>query len=130
MKQLKLKFAEPQDSAQVVNWLNACDGNEFDPGILKYPTLRVFCAYSEEGNEAYIPFHRVLMLESFAPRPGLERSLTAQAMRDFLKGVELVASMEGVREIYFLNADERVGAMAAANGCEEIPYKVYRMKLK
>lgn len=130
MKQLKIRFAKQDDVAQIVNWLNANPINQFDPGILEYPTLRIFAAYSDAGNEAFIPFQRVLMLESYAPRPGLERAVSAQALRDFTKAAELTASAEGVREIYFLDGGDGVAEMALANGYEEVPFRVFRMRLK
>lgn len=130
MTQLKLRFGNPEDAAQIVNWLNANPNNEFNPEVLKYPTLRIFTAYSESGNEAHLPFQRVLMLESYAPRPGMPLAVSAQALRDFTKAAELIASSEGIREIYFLDGAAGVSELALANGYEEVPFKVYRMRLK
>lgn len=130
MKQLKLRFAQMEDAAQIVEWINANPKNEFDPGILKYPTLRVLCSYEDPGRPVcYLPFHRVFMLESVAQDPLATKLTVAQAVRDFTKAVELVSSAEGIHEIYFLGGADGMGELAASNGYEELPYKVYRMRL-
>lgn len=130
MKQLKLRFARPDESKQVVEWINAHPENDFDPDIVDYPTLQVFCSYSEEGVEAYIPTHNVKVLESTALKPGVEISTAAQALRDFTKAAELMASSQNIRELYFLCRDEALSAMAKNHGYELMPFQVLRMKLK
>ncbi len=130
VKQLKLRFARPEESGQVVEWIRGNPENDFDPDILNYPTLQVFCAYSDEGVEAYIPSHNVKVLESTALKPGIEIGVAAQALRDFTKAAELMASTQNIRELYFLCRDDALIAMAKNHGYEEMPFKVLRMKLK
>lgn len=130
MKQLKLRFGRPEEAAQVMEWIQAHPENDFDPDIANYPTLQVFCAYSDDGPEAYLPTHNVKVLESTALKPGLEISVAAQALRDFTKAAELMASSQNIRELYFLCRDEALTAMATNHGYEVMNFKVLRMKLK
>ncbi len=130
MKQLKLRFARAEESKQVMDWIREHPENDFDPDIIDYPTLQVFCAYSDDGVEAYIPTHNVKVLESTALRPGVDIGTAAQALRDFTKAAELMASSQNIRELYFLCRDEALIAMARNHGYEEMPFKVLRMKLK
>jgi len=129
-RQLKLRFGRPEEADQVVEWLRANPNNDFDPDISSYPTLQVFCAYSDDGPEAYIPTHNVKVLESTALKPGIELGVAAQALRDFTKAAELMASSQNIRELYFLCRDEALISMATQHGYELMPFKCLRMKLK
>ena len=129
MKQLKLRPATPEDSKELVQWLNSNPLNEFESVILKYPTLRVIASYAPDRVICYLPTQKVLVLESLAVNPkasGLEK---AQAVTDLTKAAELLASSEGIRELWFLDGAGGLGAVAEKHGFELLPYKVYRMKL-
>lgn len=129
MRQLKLRWASPEDSAQVVEWLNVNPANLFDPGILKYPTLQVVCSYGDAGPVAYLPMHRVMILESTAIKPGTPDMESAQALRDFTKCAQLTASAHGIKEVFFVTTDETLAKMATNHGYEDKGWKALRMKL-
>ena len=128
MEQLKVKLAGPEDAAQVVEWLNANKGNLFDPSILKYPTLRILCAYNG-APVAYLPTQRALILESIAVNPSAPDLDRAQALRDLVKGSQVIASSEGIRELYLFGQDERVLKIAERHGFERLPWPILRLKL-
>lgn len=102
----------------------------YDPDVVTYPTLRVMAA--ENGKViGYLPYHDVLMLESFAPDPASTDSERAEACRQFVKTVYTVAASAGVREIFFYGNDKRLNRIARRHGFEEIKnVKVFRMKVK
>lgn len=128
MKQLKIRFAEPEDVKTCVDWLNATKGNLYDPGILKYPTLRILCAYNG-APVAYLPTQRALFLESLAVNPEAPLLERAQAFRDLVKNSQLLASDGGIKELYMLCEDENVLKVAEGHGFERVPYPLVRMKL-
>jgi hypothetical protein len=128
MNQLKLRVAVPDDEKQIVEWLNQNPQNLFDPDVLKYPTLRVLCAYGDEP-VAFLPTQQALFLESLGINPKSSEDDRAQALRDLVKGAELVASASGIKEIYLFGRDERVLAIAEKRGFERIPWPLLRMKL-
>jgi N-acetylglutamate synthase-like GNAT family acetyltransferase len=101
---------------------------EFDPGIANYPTSRMLVACNGHGI-AYLPTQKVLVLESLAIRPDTDRLTSAQATRDLVKGAELLASSEGIKEIMFLATDKTVAEMAKRQGFQELPWPVLRLKL-
>ena len=114
----------------MVEWLRANPDNDFDPDILTYPTLQAFCAYTDEEPVAYIPTQNVKVLESTALKPGLSVQDAAQALRDFTKAAELVASSQNIRELYFLCRDQELINMATQHGYDLLPFRCLRMKLK
>lgn len=113
-----VRLADPEESQTVVDWLNGNPDNDFDPGILKYPTLQVLCSYNGIGPLAYLPMHRGLILESTARRPGLSDVDSVQALRDLVKGAELIASANKIREMFFLMSDEAIAKVAMDHGFE------------
>ena len=139
MKQLKIRFGRPEEAEEIVDWLSRNSLNKYDPDTTKNQTVRILCAYDEDGAQAYIPLERVLMLGSFAPKPGIEKSTSAQALRDFTKAALLLASGEGITEVYFVDGAGGVGDMAKSNHYELlgeeidgkgfVPYKIYRIKV-
>lgn len=128
MIELKLRFAKPEESKQIVEWLNGSTRNDFDSDILTYPTLRVLCSYNHKP-VAYLPTQTVLMLESMAKNPDAEPLQYAQALRDLVKGAEVVASADGIQEIWMASSDDTVVKMAQSRGFEVIHCRVLRLKL-
>lgn len=122
MEQLKLKFVPP---AEALEWLERVP--DFDKGIMDYPTLRMLCSYNGEP-VGYLPIQKAVVLESLAVKTG-DDLLAAQAMRDLVKGAELSASSDGIREIYFVGTSQSVIDIAKKNGFEELPWPVLRLKL-
>jgi hypothetical protein len=127
MKQLKIRFARPEERVILLDWLNANALNRFDPGIMSYPTLQVLCAYGDEP-EAYLPVQRALVLESYAPKPNMGIP-NPGAIRDLMKASELVADGHGIREIYFIGGEGGMGELAERHGFEKLDVPVYRMRL-
>jgi hypothetical protein len=128
MRQLKIKLAGPEDAPALVEWLNGTKGNLFDPRILEYKTLRTLCSYDGQPI-AYLPTQRTLFLESLAVNPAASLMDRAQAFRDLVKGAELLAASDAIRELYMLCADEAVLKIAQGHGFERVPYPLVRMKL-
>lgn len=128
MRQLKVKLAGVDDVNALVEWLNSTKGNLFDPAILKYPTLRTLCSYDGQPI-AYLPTQRALFLESLAVNPQASLMDKGQAFRDLVKASELLASSDGIRELYMVCEDEDVLKVATGHGFERLPWPIARMKL-
>ena len=136
MHQLKLRFAQPNEGEQIIEWLSASEHNEYNPDTLKTNGLRILCSYDETGPQQYILLTKVMMLDSSAPKPGLDKFTAAQSFRDFTKAALLLASADGVREIYALDCGGGLDVMAKNNHFKLLgkevngkfePYKVYRI---
>jgi|SRR5579859_3683048 len=128
MKQLNVRTARPEDAPQILEWLRANPANEFDPGILSYPTLQVLCSYNSEP-VCYLPTQKALILESTAIRPGLSELDSAQALRDLVKAAQLLASQSGIKEVFYMGTDKRLNAMAGRHNFTLRDWKVLQMKL-
>jgi|SRR6267154_3281520 len=129
MRQLKIRLAGVNDTEQLAEWLASTKGNFFDADIFKSPTLAALCSYNGDGPIAYLPAQNVLVLESLAVKPGAAPLDAGQSFRDLVKGMEILASMRGIKEMYLPCADERVLAVAENHGFERLPYPIARLKL-
>ena len=127
--QTKLRYATPEDAPQITEWLNSTQGNLYDPDVLTYPTLRVLCAYNGNGPSVYLPAQTALVLESLAVKPGTPPIESARAFRDLVKGMELLASSLGVKELYFMCSDKNVISLAESHGFTRMENTCLRMKL-
>lgn len=129
MRQLKVRIARPEDSKEIGEWLVGTPQNLFDPEILAYPTFRAISAYNGDGNIAHLPCQQALLLESLAVKPGASGMDSAQAFRDLVKAMELLASSFGIRELYFVCKDQDVVRVAEGHGFERLEFPVVRLKL-
>jgi hypothetical protein len=129
MSQLKTRFATAEDAKEVVELLSNTNGNLYDQDILKYPSLRVLCAYNGAGPVVYLPSQCALILESLAVKPGVQPLEAAAAFRDLVKGYQPTASLLGIKEFYFICQDENVIGLAERHGFERVSHPVLRMKL-
>jgi len=129
VRQLKVRYITPDDSKKFIEWINNTPANLYDAEVLKYPTLKVVCSYGENGPVAFLPFQRVLMLESLAVNQEAAVIETAQAFRDLVKAAELDASGTQCKEMYFICKDENVLRVAQGHGFERIEFPVVRMRL-
>lgn len=129
-QQLKVRYINQEDQKTFLEWVNTTANNLYDPDILKYSTLNVFCSYNGEP-VAYLPVQQALLLESLAVKPGAPPIETAQAFRDLVKAAQVHASKLGIKELYFVCKDENVVQVAKNHGFEVFPveWQVVRMKL-
>ncbi|HEX8838460.1 MAG TPA: hypothetical protein VF748_16070 [Candidatus Acidoferrum sp.] len=127
-EQLKVGYLRDEDQRTFIEWVNSTPGNLWDPSVLKYPTLKVICAYNG-APVAFLPVQQVLMLESLAVSEKAPLLDKAQAFRDLVKAAELHASSTKLRELYFICKDEDVLKVAEGHGFERIEFPVVRMRL-
>lgn len=103
--------------------------NEFDPEVPYYSSSSTWCAYDSEGPIAYQTLQQPLMLESLAPRPGADKFKVASALKELTQNAISQAHLKGVGEIYYLSSDPATDAFAAHQIFEELPFKVFRLRL-
>lgn len=128
MKTLIPRFASGSESETIKDWMRRTP--EADLGILDYPTCTVLASENGAGPIAYLPAHTALMIESVAMNPNAINSLAkAEALNDLMKAMFLLASGVGIKEVYFLNTDEKIAKLAKKRGFEELPFKLLRLKL-
>ncbi len=119
------------DSEQFKQWSIAnASKNNFDPDVPNFPSTFVLCAYDKTGPLCYMPIQSPFFMEGIAPRPGLSKEDTAICLKEFTQAAVTQAHIKGVGEIYFLGSEDGTDAMATNHVFEELPYRVFRLKLK
>lgn len=129
MKKIYVRPAQEQDKQLYFDWAVESTVNEFDPQVALYPSSSTWCAYDSEGPVAYQTLQQPLMLESLAPRPGADKFKIASALKELTQNAITFAHSKGVGEIYFLGSDEDTDKFAVQQIFEELPYKVYRLRI-
>ena len=120
-----------EETQQFLDWsLANRDKSEFDPEVPAFPTTVTWTAYDRSGALGYLPVQTPFMLESFAPRPGLSEQDTARCLRELVEAQVTQAQIRGIGEIYFLGSAESTNALAANQVFEELPFRVFRLKVK
>lgn len=76
------------------------------------------------------------MLDSAAPRPGLDALNSVQSFRDFTKAALLIASGESINEVYAIDCGGGLDKLATNNHYELlgreidgkfVPFRIYRI---
>ena len=127
-EQLKVGYLRDGDQKTFIEWVNSTPNNLWDDAVLKYPTLRIICAYNG-APVAFLPVQQALILESLAVSDIAPLLDKAQAFRDLVKAAELHASAQQMRELYFICKDETVLKLAEGHGFERIEFPIVRLKL-
>lgn len=121
--------AKPDDSKAFLDWSLETPNNEFDPQVARTPTTIVLCAYDKDGPLAYQPVQKVFMMDSFAHRPGNTHLQNAEALKNLFQATVTEAHCQGVNEIYFLSTEPGTDKLTKNHAFEELPYRVFRVKL-
>lgn len=103
---------------------------KFDPDVARYPSSTTWCAYDKDGPLVFQTLQRPIMLESLAPRPGATKSQIALAMKELTQNAITQSHLAGIGEIYFLGSDKDTDSLATNQIFEELPFKVYRVRIK
>ena len=131
MKKLTVRAAEPKDSETYAAWLaKDRDINLVDPLVYNYPTCNTLAVEQDGEVAAMQSFHAVLMVEALAPKPGLTAKQTARATKKLFDTIEEIARISGIREVWFASEYPPMQRMVQRHGCQEVPYKVYRKRVK
>jgi hypothetical protein len=70
------------------------------------------------------------MLETLAFRPGATHRQKTIAIRELTHNAIAQASLKGAGEVYFIATDPGTNDLAESEMFEELPWKLYRTKLK
>lgn len=127
---LFVRPAKPEDSEQFLEWSRNTPDNGFDSKVASYPSTITWCVYDRFGPLAYMPMQCPLVMDSLASRPGASKSEIAAALKELTQEFVTQAHIRGSGEILFLGTEEGTDQMARNQIFEELPYKVYRLKIR
>lgn len=126
MEHIWVRKAEKRDAAQIGQWLE--NQSFVDRNVFFYPQTTVLAAHNSQPL-IYMPLQLVAMLESLAINPQATRLEIAAAIAELARVSVFMARERGVKEIYFLATNDDTAAYAKRNHFEELPHKVYRLKI-
>ena len=129
-RHIYVRPAEPQEAQLFFDWAAENTHGEFDPEVAKFKSSRTWCAYDKDGPLVFQTIQQPLMLESLAPRPGATKEQVAMAMKELTQNAITQAHLGGSGEIYYLGSDEDTDAFSTNQIFEELPFKIFRVKLK
>jgi hypothetical protein len=119
-----------EEALTYLDWAKEnADKSEFDFQVALFPSSTTWCAYDKDGPLAYQTIQQPLMLESLAPRPGSSPMQISLSLKELTKTAITLAHSKGVGEIYFLGSSEDTNSFASNHIFEEVPMKVYRLKI-
>ena len=131
MNRVYVRQISPEELDIFLAWsVENVDKSEFDPAVPLFPSSTTWCAYDKDGPLAYQTLQQPIMLESLAPRPGATRQQVSSALKELTQNAITQAHCRGSGEVYFLSTDEETSGFAAHHIFEELPFKIYRVKLK
>jgi len=129
-RHIYVRLIQENEGQQFLDWSLENSKGEFDPQVPLFQSSRTWCAYDKDGPLVFQTIQRPLMLESLATRPGATKEQVALAMKELTQNAITNAHTSGAGEIYYLSSDADTDKMAANQIFEEVPMKVYRVKLK
>jgi hypothetical protein len=130
MTRIYVRPAQSHEGQLVFDWgMENAKGN-FDPEVARFKSSITWCAYDKSGPVCFQTIQRPLMLESLAPRPGATKEQLALAMKELTQNAITQSWVCDAGEIYFLSSDSETDKFASNHIFEELPYKVFRCKLK
>jgi len=130
VKHIFVRPIRPDEAGKFIQWSKDTANNLFDPDSALYPTSQTWCAYSEDGPICYMPVQHPFFQEALAFSPTASASEKASALKELTHNLVTQAHVRGVGEIYFFCADESTSEYAKRQGYEEVPHRLFRLKLK
>lgn len=103
---------------------------EWDAFVGIHPGTMTLCAYSPSKIIAFLPVQQPFMYETFAPNPEATDLELAMALKEFTQFLVSQAHIKNVAELYFLGSNNDTNSLALNHLFEELPYKVYRCRVK
>jgi hypothetical protein len=129
MKNIWIDKLKPQDAEESTRYLCGTDNNLLDPAVLTYPATEVLKAYNSEKNILYLPLQFTYILESLGLNPEASPGEVASGLRALMQVIAFEAKCRGMGELYFGCKDEKTIAFAEHHGFEEVPFRMFRLKL-
>ena len=128
-KHVYVRPGTKEDVPLFSKWLQETRGNLFDPAVFTYRGTSTWCAYNQSGPIVFMPAQRPFMMESLAINPDSSEIDVAVALREIFHAIVLQAHLAGEGEVYFGCSDEATIAFATKHEFEELPFRMFRVKL-
>lgn len=130
MRNINVRDVVSDDAQKFIEYEMATAGNLFDPEAGLYPSSFTLCAENEQGPVIFLPVQQPFLLESLGIAPDADKRDVALSLRKLMNVLIQKARAEGRGEIYFGCKEESTIAFAEHHGFSEVPFKMYRLKVK
>lgn len=127
-KNIWVRRITEHDTPQLAQWLTETPHNYYDQAVYFYPHTVTLVAASDR-NLVYMPIQRTITLESLAVNPDTTNGEKAIAMVELIRTAVYEASLQGVKEIYFVATNPDTAHFAERRKLERIQHPVYRIKV-
>lgn len=129
MRHIFVRGSRPEEAKKFLDWSLNTPKNLFDYRVVLYPTTTTRAAFNKNGPVVFMPIQRPLMMESLAINPQADKVDVAMALKELTQDAVTTAFSEGRGEIYFLCHDDLTYKFALNHGFEEVPVKLFRMRI-
>jgi len=129
MTPIKIELVTADDIEILVKWLTESTDNLLDRDVYFYPNVQVLKAVTDHSI-AFLPAQLTITLDSPAINPQASKLQIASSLRKLILHIRSQALDRGVREINFFTASDEMAEFAKAHGFEEIPHRLFRLKLQ
>lgn len=130
MRNINVRDVTPDDAQKFIEYEMGTAGNLFDPEAGLYPSSFALCAENEQGPVMYLPVQEPLLLESLGISPNADKRDIAIALRKLMNVIVRKCQQDGKGEIYFGCSDPTTIAFAEHHGFAEVPFRMFRLKVK
>ena len=131
MRNINVRDVVPDDAQKFIEYEMGTAGNLFDPKSELYKSAFTLCAENEQGPVVFMPVQVTFTLESLGIAPDADKRDVALSLRKIIN--EVVARAKGtnvVQELYCVCSDESTKTFMKHHQFEELPYTLYRLKVK
>lgn len=130
MRNINVRDVTPDDAQKFIEYEMGTAGNLFDPEAGLYPSSFTLCAENKQGPVVFMPAQQPLMLESLGISPEADKVDILISLRKLFRQMVEIAKHRGCGEIYLGCSDESTVALIKRDGFEEVPFTMYRLKIK
>lgn len=126
-QQAFVRPARKGEGETFLEWSKLVPG--FDWEIAYQPGTFTLASFNKSKIISYTPVQQPFVIETVAHNPAATDLEVAQGMGEVVKFLVAQCYIKGVAEIYFLASDKDTAEFAANKIFEELPYKVFRVKV-
>lgn len=127
---LFVRPAKPNEAEKMLEWGLKTPENHFDPDAVVYPTTYTLCVYDKDGPFIFMPVQQPQLIDAIAVKPGTDARKAALGLKALVESVVTQSHIKGSGEVLFLATKEETCEFASNQVFEELPYRVFRLKLK
>lgn len=130
MKPFFVRPVRPGDTEKFIKYSDETPDNLWEPDVITYPSTFTRCVFNSNGPILFAPIQKPLFIDSLAFSPDSSEIDRAVAMKELVQDTVSQAYIQGAGEVLFLCKEESTINFAKKHLFEELPYRLFRIRLK